>query len=129
MNALRPFVLVSAVSLALAGDALIGSVQQARPGGAPGHPLDSLHFRPIGPASMSGRVADLAVYEANPAVYYVGTAHGGVWKTTNHGTTFESGFVFAARVPVTSMPRHVKIVVYDHAADSIGTASATFARR
>jgi len=37
---------------------------------------------------MSGRIADLAVYEANPAVYYVGTAHGGVWKTTNNGTTF-----------------------------------------
>ena len=30
---------------------------------------------------MSGRIADLAVYEANPAIYYVGTAHGGVWKT------------------------------------------------
>jgi photosystem II stability/assembly factor-like uncharacterized protein len=48
----------------------------------------SLHFRSIGPATMSGRIADLAVYEANPSVYYVGTAHGGVWKTTNNGTTF-----------------------------------------
>lgn len=41
----------------------------------------------------------------------------------------ESGVLYSARVPVTSMPRHVKIVVYDHAADLIGTASATFARR
>jgi len=48
----------------------------------------SLHFRSIGPATMSGRIADLAVYEANPAVYYVATAHGGLWKTTNNGTTF-----------------------------------------
>ena len=48
----------------------------------------SLHFRSIGPATMSGRIADLAVYEANPAVYYVGTAHGGVWKTTNNGATY-----------------------------------------
>src|SRR3989475_5973636 len=54
--------------------------------------FDTLHFRPIGPASMSGRIADLAVYEANPAIYYVGTAHGGVWKTTNNGTTFEAQF-------------------------------------
>ncbi|HEX6322534.1 MAG TPA: hypothetical protein VFZ36_02315, partial [Vicinamibacterales bacterium] len=92
MKTLRPFVLLSAVSLALAGQALIGSAQQAPPAAAPGHPLDALHFRPIGPASMSGRVADLAVYEANPAVYYVGTAHGGVWKTTNNGTTFEAQF-------------------------------------
>lgn len=40
-----------------------------------------------------------------------------------------SGFTFSARVPVKSMPRHVKIVVYDHAADLVGTASATFERR
>ncbi|MEP7383623.1 MAG: hypothetical protein ABI910_18200, partial [Gemmatimonadota bacterium] len=51
-----------------------------------------LHFRSIGPATMSGRVADLAVYEANPAIYYVGTAHGGVWKTTSNGATFEPLF-------------------------------------
>ncbi len=47
----------------------------------------SLQFRSIGPATMSGRIADVAVYEANPAIYYVGTAHGGVWKTTNNGAT------------------------------------------
>ena len=41
---------------------------------------------------MSGRIADLAVYEANPSLYYVATAHGGVWKTTNNGTTFEAQF-------------------------------------
>src|SRR5688572_6631243 len=37
---------------------------------------------------MSGRIADLAVVEANPAVYYVGTAHGGVWKTTSNGAVW-----------------------------------------
>ncbi|MBK7906093.1 MAG: hypothetical protein IPJ78_05945 [Gemmatimonadetes bacterium] len=47
--------------------------------------FDALHFRSIGPATMSGRVADLAVYEKNPAVYYVATAHGGLWKTTSNG--------------------------------------------
>jgi len=50
--------------------------------------FDSLHFRSIGPATMSGRIADLAVYEMNPAVYYVGTAHGGLWKTTSNGALF-----------------------------------------
>ena len=55
-------------------------------------PFDALHFRQIGPASMSGRISDLAVYESNPALYYVGTAHGGVWKTVNNGTTFEAIF-------------------------------------
>jgi photosystem II stability/assembly factor-like uncharacterized protein len=59
---------------------------------APADPLDSLHFRSIGPATMSGRVADLAVYEKNPAIYYVATAHGGVWKTTSNGATYEAQF-------------------------------------
>ena len=50
--------------------------------------FDKLHFRSIGPATMSGRVSDLAIYEANPAIWYVGTAHGGVWKTTSNGALF-----------------------------------------
>ena len=41
----------------------------------------------------------------------------------------KTGLTYAARVPVTTIPRHVKVVVYDHAADLIGTASATFAHR
>ena len=65
---------------------------QALPAQSPAMPVaeqfKSLHFRSIGPATMSGRIADLAVYEANPAIYYVATAHGGLWKTTSNGTTF-----------------------------------------
>jgi photosystem II stability/assembly factor-like uncharacterized protein len=54
--------------------------------------FDALHFRSIGPAVMSGRVSDFAVYEANPSIFYVGTAHSGLWKTTNGGTTFTPQF-------------------------------------
>jgi photosystem II stability/assembly factor-like uncharacterized protein len=79
-----------ALMLALAGQSLLGRTDQAPAASAPSGIFDSLHFRPIGPASMSGRISDLAVYEANPAVFYVGTAHGGVWKTVNNGTTFEA---------------------------------------
>src|SRR3954466_2960746 len=85
-----------AVMLALGGQSLMGRSQppQAAPAlaSAPGGPFDALHFRPLGPASMSGRISDLAVYEANPAIFYVATAHGGVWKTVNNGTTFEAQF-------------------------------------
>ncbi len=41
---------------------------------------------------MGGRISDLAVVESNPAVFYVGVASGGLWKTTNHGTTWEPLF-------------------------------------
>lgn len=55
-------------------------------------PFGGLKFRNIGPATMGGRVDDLAVLETNPAVFYVGTASGGLWKTTNNGTTWETLF-------------------------------------
>ncbi len=52
----------------------------------------NLEWRNIGPTIMGGRVSDLAVVEGDPATFYVGTATGGVWKTVNHGTTFEPVF-------------------------------------
>lgn len=79
------------VALALAGAlafAATGALH-AQPSSIPvAQEFSALHFRSVGPATMSGRVADLAVYEANPAIFYVGTAHGGVWKTTSNGTMF-----------------------------------------
>src|SRR5687768_6247628 len=55
-------------------------------------PFPGLKFRNIGPATMAGRVDDLAVLESNPAVFYVGTATGGLWKTVNSGTTWTVHF-------------------------------------
>ncbi|HYV96047.1 MAG TPA: hypothetical protein VE967_01180 [Gemmatimonadaceae bacterium] len=54
--------------------------------------FEKLHFRSIGPAIMSGRISDLAVYEKDPAIFYVATAHGGVWKTTSGGSDFQPIF-------------------------------------
>ena len=51
-----------------------------------------LRFRSLGPALMSGRVADFAVNPDNRAHYFVAVASGGVWKTTNAGTTFTPVF-------------------------------------
>ena len=45
-------------------------------------------LREIGPAVTSGRVGDIAVVPGHPAVWYVAAASGGVWKTTNAGTTW-----------------------------------------
>ena len=56
-------------------------------------PFDGLHFRDIGPATPSGRIDDFAVFEHNPAIFYIATATGGLWKTVNNGTTLEPVFV------------------------------------
>src|SRR5215510_15033310 len=51
--------------------------------------LQNLKWRDIGPAIMGGRIDDFAVVESDPDIVYVGAASGGVWKTTNAGTTWE----------------------------------------
>src|SRR5260370_6429035 len=54
--------------------------------------LKNLQWRSIGPANMGGRIDDIAVVESNTNIFYVGAATGGVWKTTNNGTTFDPLF-------------------------------------
>ena len=41
--------------------------------------------RNIGPGGMSGRVTSIDVVHTNPDIMYVGTASGGVWKSTSGG--------------------------------------------
>jgi photosystem II stability/assembly factor-like uncharacterized protein len=50
--------------------------------------LSRLEYREIGPALMGGRISDLAVVEATPQVFFLGTGSGGLWKTENHGTSW-----------------------------------------
>ncbi|MEM6261958.1 MAG: glycosyl hydrolase [Bacteroidota bacterium] len=51
-----------------------------------------LTFRSIGPALMSGRIADIVIHPDNENVWYVAVGSGGVWKTENSGTTWSSLF-------------------------------------
>ncbi|GAB5564859.1 MAG: hypothetical protein Wins2KO_19220 [Winogradskyella sp.] len=50
--------------------------------------VKNVPFENIGPTIMSGRVVDLDVNPEMPSEFYVGYASGGVWHTTNNGTTF-----------------------------------------
>jgi len=52
----------------------------------------ALAFRSIGPAYMSGRIADIAVDQNNPSTWYVAVGSGGVWKTVNSGNTWTPVF-------------------------------------
>jgi photosystem II stability/assembly factor-like uncharacterized protein len=48
--------------------------------------------RSIGPAVMGGRISDIALDPRNPFVFYVGLAHGGVFKTADNGVSFDPIF-------------------------------------
>jgi photosystem II stability/assembly factor-like uncharacterized protein len=69
-------------------------------GGLPADWVKSLNWRPIGPASMGGRIVDFAVCENDPNTYWVATASGGLLKTVNNGTTFEHQFDREATVSI-----------------------------
>jgi photosystem II stability/assembly factor-like uncharacterized protein len=51
-----------------------------------------LEWRGIGPALMSGRIADIAVDPVDRSTWYVAVGSGGVWKTDNRGTTWNPVF-------------------------------------
>lgn len=55
-------------------------------------PTKDLKWKHIGPLRMSGRVTDIAVPAGRPFTFYVATASGGLWKTINEGTTWDSMF-------------------------------------
>ena len=54
--------------------------------------LQNLKWRNVGPAAMGGRVADVEGVPGDPTIVYVGSASGGVWKSTNGGITWQSLF-------------------------------------
>ena len=81
---LAPLALLPSSALAQDADA---------PVNASDHPLlRAFSWRNIGPFGQGGRVDDLAVHPDDPYTYFVGFATGGLWKTTNNGTTFEPVF-------------------------------------
>ncbi|MFQ5537971.1 MAG: WD40/YVTN/BNR-like repeat-containing protein [Gemmatimonadota bacterium] len=68
-----------------AGFALSPAIAGAQAPSPTPEAMNALALREIGPATMSGRIVDLAVVEKDTRVFYVAAATGGVWKTTDNG--------------------------------------------
>ncbi|MFC1660000.1 WD40/YVTN/BNR-like repeat-containing protein [Gemmatimonadota bacterium] len=52
----------------------------------------SLSLREIGPAVAGGRIADIEVNPTDKSTWFVAVGSGGLWKTTNAGTTWTPVF-------------------------------------
>ena len=98
---MRQLVLLAALSAALPVASPAQANQAARGatagtdtarGSDLGSKIAGLRMRSVGPAITSGRIADVAVHPRDRDTWYVATASGGVWKTTNAGTTFSPIF-------------------------------------
>src|SRR3954451_17639545 len=78
--------------VALLAAAALSVVAAAQRGGGPAGPQQAstpepLKFRYMGPAA-AGRIATVAGVPGDPNVYYLGSASGGVWKSTDGGPTY-----------------------------------------
>ncbi|MBK8145796.1 MAG: hypothetical protein IPK62_12785 [Bacteroidetes bacterium] len=51
-----------------------------------------MEARQLGPGTMSGRITSIVGVSNDTKIIYVGTAGGGVWKSSNAGTTYKSIF-------------------------------------
>ena len=88
-RSLRRFLIsIAGFSLTLAGAPVTAAAQEMGPDSAF---LDQFRWRSVGPANVSGRVSDVEGIPGTP-VFYVATAAGGLWKSTNNGTTFRPLF-------------------------------------
>ena len=60
--------------------------------------LSGLRWRAVGPANMAGRITDVEGIPSPSKTFYFAAAAGGIWKTTNAGTTFRPVFDNVGRV-------------------------------
>ncbi|MDJ0939037.1 MAG: hypothetical protein QNJ00_04675, partial [Woeseiaceae bacterium] len=64
----------------------------AAPDGLSAADLEALQWRELGTAATSGRITRFAVHPDDVRIIYVATASGGLWKSTNAGTTWKPIF-------------------------------------
>src|SRR5438874_587401 len=87
-----PFIVLAVTVLAVRPEAQTGAQAQHAINASQDPLLSTFRFRSIGPASMGGRIDDIAVSESDPNVIYVGYAVGGVFKSENNGVSFTPVF-------------------------------------
>jgi len=54
--------------------------------------LAQLKWRELGPVQSGGRIVDIAVHPDRPQCYWLASASGGIWRTTNNGVSFTPQF-------------------------------------
>ncbi|MEM8524421.1 MAG: hypothetical protein AAGG68_07245 [Bacteroidota bacterium] len=79
----------------------------------------------VGPSNIGGRVTDIVLNPNDPNIFFVGTAVGGIFKTTNRGESWKAVFDDVGRLSIGSMaiaPSNTKVL---YAGTGEANASAT----
>ena len=85
---LRPIAVLSLTVSFVVVSALDGQESKPSEDAFNSETFSSLELRGISPALRSGRISDLAIHPEDRNTWYVAAGSGGVWKTTNFGTTW-----------------------------------------
>jgi hypothetical protein len=85
---LRLAALLALVVLLVGAGRLVGQT------GAAPDLFKTITYRQIGPSAQGGRFVAFAVPLQQPGTFYAAAGSGGLWKTVNHGETFEPIFDF-----------------------------------
>ncbi len=85
MKRLFAFAILASFSLV---PAFLGALQNTDGQALTAGVLKGLEFRSLGPTLATGRIQDVQIDPKDPNVWYVASAFGGLWKTTNRGITF-----------------------------------------
>ncbi|MBV8727510.1 MAG: hypothetical protein JO233_06970, partial [Candidatus Eremiobacteraeota bacterium] len=86
---MRSLLLIVGFACALAGSKAFAAetAPSPSPSASPTpSPYAQLTFRNVGPSTAGGRLTSVVGTDRDPALYYIGAADGGVWKSTNGGT-------------------------------------------
>jgi len=79
-------------ALTLGAALVVGQTLRGQDRDAKREMFAAMAWRGIGPVNFGGRIVDIAVHPTNTAEFYVASATGGIFKTTNGGTTFAPVF-------------------------------------
>lgn len=87
MSIKKIMLVTSLVSLLVSAPPIVAADDEEK-----SNPLASIPLRNIGPAMISGRISDFAVNPGKAHEFYVATASGNLWKTSNNMTTWQPLF-------------------------------------
>jgi photosystem II stability/assembly factor-like uncharacterized protein len=101
------------LSIAVPGDASVADQGDSESSRIIAENFEGLEWRGIGPALMSGRIADIAIDPRDQSTWYVAVGSGNLWKTSNAGTTWTPTFEDQSSYSigcVTVDPSHPEVV-------------------
>lgn len=73
------------------------------PGAAPAAGISTAFWTPLGPGNLGGRVTAIATHPTQPNTVWIGSASGGIWKSTDGGGSWLPASDFMGSLSINSL--------------------------